>query len=306
MTNIPTDLLRTLVAVVDLRSFTKAAAKLGVTQPAVSAQIKRLQFLLGGELFDRSVQGISLTPQGDLVVSYARRLLSINDQIVSISDNGPRPELVIRVGTPSEYIASILPGILAQFRTRWPDVRFSIRTDFYDPLARDLRAGDIDLMIGLSMKPPHDARHSRAQEVVWVHSTATRIEHDRPVPLVSYGELCVYHRLAVQALQSAGLHWEDVFTGPSVSSLRSAVDAGLGVMAITRRRAAKAGMLVWENPPLPKLPDLYSGIYVREGGARAVYEQLADDIAAMFYDPVAVPPELLPSGATVRKANTAA
>ena len=77
-------------------------------------------------------------------------------------------------------------------------------------------------------------------------------------------------------------------------------------MAITRRRAAKAGMLVWENPPLPKLPDLYSGIYVREGGARAVYEQLADDIAAMFYDPVAVPPELLPSGATVRKANTAA
>ena len=95
MTNIPTDLLRTLVAVVDLRSFTKAAAKLGVTQPAVSAQIKRLQFLLGGELFDRSVQGISLTPQGDLVVSYARRLLSINDQIVSISDNGPRPELVL-------------------------------------------------------------------------------------------------------------------------------------------------------------------------------------------------------------------
>src|SRR6202140_140352 len=176
MTNIPTDLLRTLVAVVDLRSFTKAAAKLGVTQPAVSAQIKRLQFLLGGELFDRRVQGVSLTPQGDIVVSYARRLLSINDQIVSISDNGPRPELVIRVGTPSEYIASMMPGILAQFRTRWPDVRFSIRTNFYDPLARELRAGDIDLMIGLSMKPPHDARHSRAQEVVWVHSPATRIE----------------------------------------------------------------------------------------------------------------------------------
>ncbi len=105
MTNIPTDLLRTFVAVVDLRSFTKAAAKLGVTQPAVSAQIKRLQTLLGGELFDRSIQGISLTPQGELVVSYARRLLSINDQIVHIGDGGPRPELVIRVGTPSEYIA---------------------------------------------------------------------------------------------------------------------------------------------------------------------------------------------------------
>jgi DNA-binding transcriptional LysR family regulator len=306
MTNIPTDLLRTLVAVVDLRSFTKAAAKLGVTQPAVSAQIKRLQFLLGGDLFDRSVHGVSLTPHGEMVVSYARRLLSINDQIVHIGDKGPRPELVVRVGTPSEYIASILPGILAQFRERWPGVRFIVKTDFYDSLARQLRGGDIDLMIGLSMTPPHDARHSRPQEVVWVHSAATRIDRDRPVPLVSYGELCVYHRLAVQALQSAGLDWEDVFTGPNTAGLKSAIDAGLGVMAMTRRHAAKAGMTVWENPPLPKLPDLYSGIYIREGGARPIYEQLADDIAAMFYETAENPPGLRVGATAAREAHSAA
>src|SRR5262245_21803671 len=54
MTNIPTDLLRTLVSVVDLRSFTKAAHSLGVTQPAVSAQIKRLQQMLEADLLDKS------------------------------------------------------------------------------------------------------------------------------------------------------------------------------------------------------------------------------------------------------------
>ena len=304
MTNIPTDLLRTLVAVVDLRSFTKAAAKLGVTQPAVSAQIKRLQLLLGGELFDRSAQGISLTPQGDLVVSYARRLLSINDQIVNIGDSGPRPELVIRVGTPSEYIASTLPSILAQFRERWPDVRFVMRTDFYDPLVRELRSGDLDIMIGLSMTPPPDARFSRAQEVVWVHSDATHIDPDRPIPLVSYGEACVYHRLATQALQLAGLDWEDVFTGPSSTSLRGAVNAGFGVMAITRVRAEKAGLQIWEDSPLPKLPDLYGGIYVREGGARAVYEELADAIAAVLYGPSDDAQPLLVG--TARKVTSAA
>ena len=61
MTNIPTELLRTLVAVVELRSFTKAARSLGVTQPAVSAQIKRLQGLLGTELLDKSAPGVTLT-----------------------------------------------------------------------------------------------------------------------------------------------------------------------------------------------------------------------------------------------------
>ncbi len=64
MMNIPTDLLRTLVAVVDLRSFTKAAQSFGVTQPAVSAQIKRLQFLLGFDLLDKSAPGVTLTLRG--------------------------------------------------------------------------------------------------------------------------------------------------------------------------------------------------------------------------------------------------
>jgi DNA-binding transcriptional LysR family regulator len=73
MLNIPTDLLRALVVVVDTRSFTKTAQLLGVTQPAVSAQMKRLQYLLGYEVLDKSAPGVSLTPRGEIVVDNARR-----------------------------------------------------------------------------------------------------------------------------------------------------------------------------------------------------------------------------------------
>lgn len=304
MTNIPTDLLRTLIAVVDLRSFTKAAASLGITQPAVSAQIKRLQFLLGGDLFDRSTQGVSLTPHGEVVVSYARRLLSINDQIVEIGGAGPSPELVIRVGTPSDYVASILPATLARFRANWPDVRFLVRTDYFDPLARQLRSGDIDVLVGLSIAQPHDARHCMQVETVWVRGKGTHFDPKRPVPLVSYGEPCMYHRLAVQALKGAGFDWEDVFTGPSISTLRRAIDAGLGVMALTRSRAEELGMAIWDDGPLPKLPDLFSGIFIREGGARAIYEQLADDIHAVIHAPFMRQPKLI--AASGRQATSAA
>ena len=117
-----------------------------------------------------------------------------------------------------------------------------MRTDFYDPLVRDLRSGELDVFVGLSMSPPPDARHSWAEEIVWVRGVATRLDPDRPVPLVSYGEPCVYHRLAVTALKSAGLDWEDVFTGPSMTSLQGAIVAGLGVMAVTRRRARRSGV----------------------------------------------------------------
>jgi DNA-binding transcriptional LysR family regulator len=283
MTNIPTDLLRTLVEVVDPRSFTKAAIRLGVTQPAVSTQIRRLQFLLGADLFVRS-QGVVLTPQGELVVAYARRLLSVNDQIVEIGGSGPRPERVIRIGAKSDVVASMLPGILVQFRERWPHVRFMIRTGLFDPLAHQLRSGEIDVMLGLSMAPPHDARHSRVRDIVWTHSAVTRIEPDRPVPLVSYGQASVYHRIAATTLKSAGLDWEDVFIGPSFTSLRGAVSAGMGIMAITRHRAISTGMTIWEDTPLPKLPDLYAGIYIRKAGPDAIYEQLADELARNLWD----------------------
>ncbi len=279
MTNIPTELLRALIAVVDQRSFTKAASALGITQPAVSAQIKRLQFMLGSDVLDRSTQGIRLTPQGELVVSYARRLLSINDQILRIGGEGPRPELVIRVGTPSDFIASMLPSTLALFRERWPDVRFIVRTGFYDVLARDLRGGDLDLLVGLSLERPHDARYHWPLETVWVRGLTTEFDPQRPVPLVTYGGDCVYHQLAVQTLKKAELDWEDVFTGSSMMSLASAVVAGLGVMPIIRRRAHEFGMVTWDDSPLPKLASLYSGIYIREAGSNAAYEQLADEIA---------------------------
>src|SRR6478672_3625973 len=101
MTNIPTDLLRTLIAVVDLRSFTKAAQTLGVTQPAVSAQIKRLQYLLGADIFDRKAPGVALTAQGETVVSHARRLLAINDQILGAAQAKPDTRR-IRIGLPGD------------------------------------------------------------------------------------------------------------------------------------------------------------------------------------------------------------
>jgi DNA-binding transcriptional LysR family regulator len=158
-------------------------------------------------------------------------------------------------------------------------VRFIVRTDYYDLLLRELRSGEIDVYVGLSMTPPPDARHSWVEEVVWVRGAATRFDLEQPVPLVSHGERSVYHRLAVTELKAAELEWEDVFTGPSMTSLNGAVTAGLGVMAVTRRRASDVGMIVWDDAPLPKLPDLYSGIYVREGGTSAAYEHLADEIA---------------------------
>ncbi|KQY98221.1 hypothetical protein ASD45_19880 [Pseudolabrys sp. Root1462] len=290
MTNIPTDLLRTLVAVVDHRSFTKAAMSLGVTQPAVSAQIKRLQYLLGEDIFDRSVQGVSLTSHGEVVVSYARRLLSINDQIVRLGGDSVRPDLVVRIGTSSDFVAMVLPDVLKRFRTASPALRFSVSSADSDSMMRQLRSGELDLFIGLTPVEPKDARDGWTAPLVWVRGPQFRLGHGERVPLISHGEPGVHHRVAVSALRAAGLDWEEVFTAPVVTSLTGAVAAGLGVMPITRRRAIEAGLIIADDLPLPPLPEVYAGVFVREGGPREVYEALADDISATVRRLIKVPP----------------
>jgi DNA-binding transcriptional LysR family regulator len=279
MTNIPTDLLRTLVAVVDLRSFTRAAQSLGVTQPAVSAQIKRLQNLLGTDLLDKSAPGVTLTSAGELVVNYARRLLSINDQILDLA--GPRPAAkTLRIGQTGDFTAGEIARALHDFRERRPDLRFALHSSSGDVLLKELREGELDIVVWVSATGPAlETRHYWTEELVWVRAPATRLDPQRPVPLVSYGEECLFTRHSITTLSQNGRDSELVFIGSTVAAVGGAVAAGLGVMAFPRCRVDIPGVVVWEDAPLPKLPEIFCGLYVRGGAEAEDREQLAEAIA---------------------------
>jgi DNA-binding transcriptional LysR family regulator len=284
MTNIPTELLRTLVAVVDLRSFTKAAHSLGVTQPAVSAQIKRLQILLGGELFDKSAPGVTLTEKGETVVSHARRLLSINDQILHLAQPAG-PAAPLRIGIPVELDIAAVPAALAVCRRRSPHLRFTVRGQSSDALLRELEQGDLDLAVALTQSAPTiEARHHWNDDIVWVNAQAGPIDQGRPVPLVAHDATCVLNRLATTALNHAGRDWEVVLSAPSAMSLNSAVRAGLGV-GVTIRRFVETGLAVIGEDALPTLPPVVCGVYLRDVGDRDVLPALADALAGAIAPP---------------------
>src|SRR5215467_13248003 len=215
MVNIPTELLRTLVFVVDQRSFTKAAQSLGITQPAVSAQIKRLQFLLGYELLDKSAPGVGLAPGGEMVVAHARRMLSVNDQIAQLGGGQPTAQTV-RVAMPGDFAGTRIPATLARFRRRWPGIRFAASATSFENTLRGLRQGDIDLAVAIAnSKPAIEAQHLWIDQAVWVRSDATQLDPVGPVPLVSFGEDCSCRYTAVNALHRVGRECDFVFTSRS-------------------------------------------------------------------------------------------
>ena len=278
MINIPTELLRTLVAVVELRSFTQAARSLGITQPAVSAQIKRLQILLDSELLDKSAPGVSLTPTGHLVVKFARQMLSINDQIIEIA----LPKLsnqLVRIGVSSDFAGPSLPPLLSEFKLRYPTLRFLVRGGDFDTMLRELRHGALDLLIGLSDSDAGiDALYQWTEPMVWVRDPGLQMDPALPVPLVTFGEISAYHRIAVKALAEADRDYDQVFAGASEACIWAAVGSELGVTAIPQRIAVQAGVTPWHNAPLPPLDDAICNICLGQNREGVVLKELAEAV----------------------------
>ena len=289
MTNIPTELLRTLVTVVELRSFTEAAHCLGMTQPAVSAQIKRLQVLLGGELLDKSAPGVALTPKGEGVVGHARQLLSVNDQIIEMAT--PRSPSGLRIGISEEAQGAMLAPVLYACGRCSPGA-FEIRDS--DDVSRDLRQGELDLVIALGESGASaEARHRWTEPVAWVCAPGLAFNRAAPLPLVLASGAGEITQLATAAINRSGAEWEAACRVPSYLGCAAAVAAGLGITA-TLRRFAPAELVTCEDPRLPPLPGLTCAIYLREGAGEPRVGQLADALAEALRPAIAAPSAVPP------------
>lgn len=262
-TNIPTDLLRTFVAICELGSFTKAAHLFDLTQPAVSAHMRRLESIIGADLLEKSLAGVTLTDAGSEVLRHARRILSINDQIVVGTGQPPNLQ-VVRIGIPNLYAPTKLGKILEACGKAPGGARVQIRCDHSAGLLRSIRAGYLDLAFALGFDDAmKDALATWTNDLVWIRSPHFVLNTDAPVPLISSPNLLAPDRIAMAVLDQANRRYEIVFTAFDTSARRAAAEAGLGYIPIPR--TAVTPPLVIEAPGvLPQLPDVVMGIVARE------------------------------------------
>src|SRR5215813_6846688 len=137
--NIPTELLRTFVAVYELGSFTKAAQLFDLTQPAVSAHMRKLEVMLGGDLIEKKSSGINLTARGEQALKAARRLLAINDELV-VACGTQQLRQGIRLGIPN-ISAEGLREVIGVFRRDTSRGRVRICCDNSLALLESVRSG---------------------------------------------------------------------------------------------------------------------------------------------------------------------
>ena len=112
--------LRTLVAIVETGSFTKAASRVNLTQPAVSLHIKRLEDQLMRRIFKRNGRKVALTQEGEVLCGFARKILALHSEAQSAFEGLDAGS--VRLAAPEYYDSKLLASLLAHFARRNPKV----------------------------------------------------------------------------------------------------------------------------------------------------------------------------------------
>ncbi|MGY2289615.1 LysR family transcriptional regulator [Pseudomonas sp. SDO528_S397] len=249
--SIDTEVLRTFVAIADQGGFTRAGEQVNRTQSAVSMQMKRLEEdVLQRKLFERDGRQVRLTPQGQILLGYARRILKLHSEVFNTLRE---PDMVglVKIGTPDDYVMRFLPGILSRFAKAYPLIQIEMHCECSQVL---MQRQDLDLTV-ITREPGNDIGELlRTERSVWVAGpTFCRDEHTA-IPLAISGPDTYCTRWACSALESGGLEYRQAYHSSNGAAILAVVGAGLAVAATLESLVTPDMRILGEAQGFPPLP----------------------------------------------------
>lgn len=275
--NIPTELLRSFVAIIDTGSMLQATERVFVTQSAISLQMRRLEEVVRKPLFDRKGRKLRLTPAGEHLAISAREILALNDRLFT-SLQGQALSGTARIGMNQDFAEVFLPGVLKEFAISHPEIQLHVRVAGSQELLEALRGDALDIV--LCVRPAGEPNGIKSEPMKWIGQPQLL---DREIlPLALLEEPCLYRASALRALEESGRKFRIVVETASLSGIRAAVQAGLGV---TCRNALfiEAGLVPDLGAgALPALPEASYALFTQENASPA-----ARFLSALIKDSVA-------------------
>jgi DNA-binding transcriptional LysR family regulator len=273
--NFDIDLLRSLVALADLGSLKLAATRVGRTQAALSLQMRKLQGQAGETIFSPASRKLVLTGAGEVLLSYARRILGLNDEAQqAIRRSHVSGE--VKFGASQDFGESWLPPVLAQFRKGHPSVGLEIRVDGGTKLVAAVDAGEIDLALALGLGERPNAICIGHLPLVWIAHRDFTWEPDGKLPLALFTSPCRFRTKGISELDAAGIRWEIALTSPSLYGVWAAVNAGLGVTVRTPEGLLPELEVVDRKFGLPNLGSVDVSLYIAKGARSAAVLNLVE------------------------------
>lgn len=278
--NFDLDLLRSFVAVAELGSISAAARRVGRSQSAVSLQMDRLADALGFAVLERKGRGVLPTPRGAAFLDDARRLLDLNDQVLTQHVHGSFAQ-PLRLGFVQDVGEGVMQRILSRIACFFPQAPITVRVCSTLAMLEKVMVDELDLAVGFRHQSELPATVLLREPMVWIASRNLRLDREAPVPLVLFENPCICRNAAIAALTAAGRAFRIAFTSPSLPGLMAAVGAGLGV-TVRSPRSLRHDLAVVNDLGTARLSDMEFVLYSRPAGRTAalakVEEILSEEI----------------------------
>lgn len=278
--------LRTLLAVIDHGGMTRAADHLNLSQSAVSWKIKRLEERVGRSLLIRDGRSIRPTRDARALMDDARLLVDVHDRAAARL-NDTELAGTVKLGSNEEVDPSRMASLLGRFKRVHPGATIEFVIDHTEHLVEQLDRGTIDVAI---IQVDDDRLRTSdtilwTDELRWVTGTETPTDRSGTVSLITFGEHCFYRALSEPVLEAAGIDHTVTYSASSISGVRAALVAGLGV-GVLGSRYIDGDITAWgPGDDLPRLPVVHQIVRTVPGDTPAVAEALVDAISAELLDP---------------------
>ncbi|MFZ5936828.1 LysR substrate-binding domain-containing protein [Pseudomonas sp. HS6-2] len=266
------DLLRTFVALADHTSFAEAGRHLGRTQASVTQHMQRLEQQVGVALLRKQGRHKSLTDAGRQLLRHARQMLALNDEaLAGLRNDGLSG--VLRIGSPHDIADTILPPLLGHIARSAPSLRLEIDVGRSPFLMEDLQRGKVDMIISTRTGPGLEGFALRASPVWWICAAHYQHLPGEPLPLVLVDEPSLYRKLALDALEQAGIAWRQAYLASNLIGVKAAVRAGLGITARSQEMVGPDMRVLGQSDGLPALSDVTYHLWVRANTTNPLVRQ---------------------------------
>jgi len=286
MRNLDVTTLRSFVAVAESGGVTRAAGFLHLTQSAVSMQLKRLEELLGLDLFDRSGRTIALTASGEQLLVYARRMVALNDEVITrLTDQAYEGEITL--GVPHDIVYPAIPQVLKQFHAAFPRVKVQLDSSFTRRLKSEFQKGACDIILTTETGLDAGGEELAVKPLCWVGARSGSAWRQRPLKL-AFGRQCTFRPRVVEHLDEAGISWDVVVETESDRTIEATVSADLAVHTMIEGTEPPHLDRIDHGGTLPNLPAHRINLYraARSGGE--VQEALVSMLRRAFKAPESV------------------
>lgn len=264
------DWLKCFVAVVDAGSLSAAAPQVHRSQSAISMQLKKLEAALGCQLLLRGPRQHQLTPQGQLLLGYARRMLDVHGQ-AQAAFHGEELTGRIRLGVPDDYAARYLTPVLRRFAPHHGAVEIELICEQSTALIPRVERGDLDLAL-VSRDHPRHGTLLFHEPMVWVGADSFQLWRRDPLPIAVYEDASLARRSAIHSLALQGRRYKVVYNSSSLAGQIAAVESGLAVAVLTQCSAPAHLRILGSDEGLGPLEPMEVAVYRSRAshGAKAV------------------------------------